>query len=619
MSTKKQKPFGLWPSPITAESLAGNLRLEDAQYDHDSTVVWLEAVDGKTSLIAKKRTDAPRTLSTGIKIGGTVGYGGGEFTVSNGTVVFAAKNRLYKLAVAGGYPQAIMPEFGDVASPAISPDGTRVLFVSSIDRVDCLALVPMDGSAWPNKIAQGADFYMQPTWHPNNMIIAWVEWDHPQMPWDGCRLMIGAVDEDGKCQATHVFGGPDLPVFQPVFSPNGRYLAFVAADGDTDAIMLMDLESKQIKKIVTGKVLLEPAWVQGMRSIAWSPESDAVFFLSNEKNKRFIEKVELTGYKVTRIDNGAYTWVKQIHISPEDGSLLAITANPKTSDRIVQLAQGGAATIIRRASAENTPAGFLQDPQAIEWQAPDGSIVHGLFYAPLSETHTSEGLPPAVISVHGGPTSARVWEFSAQALFFTSRGYAYMEVNHRGSTGYGREYMLKLRRNWGKVDVEDAAGGAKALAALGLADADRMVVMGGSAGGYTVLNSLIQCPGVFKAGVNFYGVANLFDFLIGTHKFEERYNDSMVGILPEAAERYKAWSPVFHAEKIKDPLAVFQGEIDKVVPREHSDQIVAHLVANKVPHIYHLYAGEGHGFRKAESIADFYNSIHTFLLAHVLF
>jgi len=280
--------------------------------------------------------------------------------------------------------------------------------------------------------------------------------------------------------------------------------------------------------------------------------------------------------------------------------------------------ENGLQLIEKRTSGEAIPAADLPEPQTIEWPAPDGTIVHGLYYPPTSARYFSEGLPPAIVNIHGGPTSMRANSYNADAAYFCTRGYAYMEVNYRGSTGFGRNYMLKLREKWGLVDTEDAAGAAGALAALGLIDPQRSVIKGGSSGGYTVLNALIHFPGVFKAGVNLFGVANLYDFVIGTHKFEERYNVSLVGPLPETAERYKAWSPVFHAAQIKDPVAVFQGADDRVVPPEHSEQIVAALKANGVPHIYRLYPGEGHGFRKTETIVDFYENLEKFLKQYVL-
>jgi dipeptidyl aminopeptidase/acylaminoacyl peptidase len=209
--------------------------------------------------------------------------------------------------------------------------------------------------------------------------------------------------------------------------------------------------------------------------------------------------------------------------------------------------------------------------------------------------------------------------FSLDTAFFTSRGFAVLAVNYRGSTGFGRSYMLALRQKWGEYDVQDAVSGAQALVEQGLADPQRLVIRGGSAGGYTVLNALIRYPGRFKAGLCSYGVSNLFTLAMDTHKFEERYLDSMVGELPEASARYHAWSPVFQANQIKDAIAVFQGTADKVVPPDQSETIVAALRANGVPHIYRLYEGEGHGFRKIETLEAYYQDVERFLQQHVLF
>jgi dipeptidyl aminopeptidase/acylaminoacyl peptidase len=223
------------------------------------------------------------------------------------------------------------------------------------------------------------------------------------------------------------------------------------------------------------------------------------------------------------------------------------------------------------------------------------------------------------VLVHGGPTSQVTATWNPQAQFFATRGYAVLLPNYRGSTGYGRAYMLKLRRSWGIYDVEDARTGALALADRGLADRSRLVIMGGSAGGFTVLQSLVQYPGVYKAAICMFGVANQFTLAADTHKFEARYLDSLLGPLPEAAAVYRERSPIFHADRIRDPIAVFQGEIDRVVPREQSDSIVASLRARGVPHEYHVYPGEGHGWRKSETIDHFYRTVEAFLRTHVLY
>jgi dipeptidyl aminopeptidase/acylaminoacyl peptidase len=220
---------------------------------------------------------------------------------------------------------------------------------------------------------------------------------------------------------------------------------------------------------------------------------------------------------------------------------------------------------------------------------------------------------------HGGPTAAASTALNLALQFWTSRGFAVLDVNYRGSTGYGRAYMLKLRGSWGIYDVEDSISGARALAEQGRVDPVKRVIMGGSAGGFTVLQTLVTNPGAFTAGVCLYGVANQFTLAADTHKFEARYLDSILGPLPEAAAVYRERSPIFHAERITDPLIVFQGEIDQVVPKAQSDEIVASLKARNVPHEYHVYAGEGHGWRKTETIEQFYTTLDKFLRQYVVF
>jgi dipeptidyl aminopeptidase/acylaminoacyl peptidase len=228
-------------------------------------------------------------------------------------------------------------------------------------------------------------------------------------------------------------------------------------------------------------------------------------------------------------------------------------------------------------------------------------------------------LPPLVVLVHGGPTSQVTANYQGQAQFLTSRGYAVLQVNYRGSTGYGRDYMLKLRHAWGIYDVEDSVSGARALAEQGRVDPVKRVIMGGSAGGFTVLQTLVTQPGAFTAGVCLFGVANQFTLAADTHKFEARYLDTMLGPLPAAAAVYRERSPIFHAERITDPVVVFQGDEDKVVPRSQSDTIVASLKARGVPHEYHVYEGEGHGWRKTETIERFYETLDAFLRQYVVF
>jgi len=615
MTEKNKLPYGLWPSSISPAALSLRPRLEDVQFDSDGeTLVWLERHAGQGVLVMRRKDDAPRNLTVGIDVNAAVGYGGGDFTVRNGTLVFTSGGRLYTLPLAGGSPRPITPAFGDCASPALSPDGSKILFVHSYERADCLALVDAQGGNFPIKLARGADFYMQPAWHPEGEYIAWIEWDHPQMPWDGTRLMSARLEGTALAEVRCVAGDTGIPIFQPEFSPDGRWLSFIAQDGEWDRLYIIDLTNGKKQTLERDAPLLPPAWTQGMRAYAWSHDSASLFFLRNDRGTRSLWSVGITG-KPEKMDVSPYTNLEQITVGAEN-SLAFTASSPQTPERVLTL-KGDVLRVERYAEPGLIPPEDLPTCQPITWQASDGTVVHGLYYAPVSQSFTSDGLPPAIVHIHGGPTSAAAAEFNTGAAFFTTRGYGFLEVNHRGSTGYGRSYMLALRHKWGLLDVEDAVGAAQALGALGLADPQRLVIMGGSAGGYTVLNVLVRHAGVFKAGICLYGLSNLF--ITETHKFEERYNDSLLGILPQDAERFRAWSPVYHADQIRDPVAVFQGSADKVVPPEHSEQIVAALRANHVPHIYKVYEGEGHGWQKAETIDDFYRTVEKFLQQHVLF
>jgi dipeptidyl aminopeptidase/acylaminoacyl peptidase len=295
-----------------------------------------------------------------------------------------------------------------------------------------------------------------------------------------------------------------------------------------------------------------------------------------------------------------------------------IASGGRIPTRIVTYS-GAGSQVIARSLAEELPEKTYALPSPISWIGMDGEDVHGIYYAPQSKDFSGIGFPPLMVLIHGGPTSQRGASFDGQAQFFASRGWAVLQVNYRGSTGYGRPYRDKLKGNWGIYDVQDAVSGAKSLVEEGQVDGSKMVIMGGSAGGFTVLKALEDYPGFFKAGANLFGVANQFTLVADTHKFEEHYSDSLLGSLPEAAEIYRERSPIFFANKIQDPIIVFQGEEDQVVPQNQSDEIVAALRRNGVPHEYHLYPGEGHGFRKTETIEKFYTSLEKFLKTYVLF
>ena len=611
--------YGQWPSPFSVRDMATLYRLNDVQWDAQGRfLVWEEGRGGQSVLVAQAEDGAPRDLFRDRRLRPGVGYGGGAFAVGRESVLFVAEGRLFRQPLAAGKPRPISPAFGGLAAPTLTPDDAWAVFVHTYENTDVLAAVRTDGRDWPRPIARGADFYMQPAFAPTGRFLAWVEWDFPNMPWDGARLMLARWDAGRLSDLRHLAGDADTPVFQPAFSPDGRYLAYLAQDGEWDTLYLYDLQSGAPRPLFGDRALMLPAWVQGLRTFAWL---DAGHLLALE-NRNGVSHVWLLGLdgSATEVDPAPYTWLRQPAASPDGQRVAFLASAPQIPERVVVWERATGRWVVRARSApENLPAEYLPVPEEVTWEAEDGLTVHALYYAPVPAERRSAEPPPAIVSVHGGPTSQRVVNFNAQAAYFASRGYAYVELNYRGSTGYGRRYMQALYGRWGEVDVEDAVTLARVLAERGLADPQRLAIMGGSAGGYTVLNVLARHPGVYRVGVDLYGVSDLFALDLDTHKFEQHYTEKLVGPLPQAAEKYRAWSPLFHADRIRDPVAVFQGEEDKVVPPDQSERIVAALRRNGVPHLYKRYPNEGHGFRQPDTLEDLYASLERFLLIHLIF
>ena len=614
---KKLAPYGLWKSPITPSLLGRKISLNDVQWDSDGkTLVWVEGRSGHGVLVAKTGDDAERDLTGDIPVRPSLGYGGGEFNVRANRAIFASSGRLYQIPLEKGLPSPIIPALGELAAPVISPDSQRVLYVHSYEGQDSLVIADLDGENFPQRVAQGADFYMQPVWHPSGKKIAWVEWDHPQMPWDGTRLILSDFETD-----VALAGGEDTPVFQPEFSPDGRYLSYIAQDGEWESLYLYDLDEGKVRTLVSGETLSIPAWIQGMRMHAWAFDSAHIFYVRNDGGTHSLWVMDVETGKSAEVKT-PYTHIIQLAASPTDKRVAFIGESPQIAAQVV-VWEKGTIKVIKRSMADNLVNDYMPSAEKITWAAPDGTPVHGLYYPPASAAYEGEGLPPLIVDIHGGPTSQKYEQHQAnsrnEAFFYTSRGFGVLQVNYRGSTGYGRSYMLALRKQWGPLDVEDAVGGAKALVEQGKADPKNLVIMGGSAGGYTVLNALTHEPGFFKAGIAMYPVTNLFTLEMNTHKFEADYNATMVGRLPEDAAFFKEWSAVFHAHKIKDAVALFHGTEDKAIDPEQSKTVAAALKANKVPHIFRLYEGEGHGWRKAETIEMFYKEVVDFLQQYVIF
>ena len=629
--TKLNRQYGLWDSPITPKGLAGGLRLESAMWDSDGqTLVWLEGRSGQGVLTCEaSATDAPRDLTSDLSVRAEVGYGGGDFTVHGGDVYFAVHRdgRLFRQSLNAGHARPITPKFGGIASPTVSPDSRFVAYVHYDGKnTDVIAIVDSNGKHWPRKLTGGHDFYMQPRWSPDGKRFAFIAWDHPNMPWDGTTLYVADVAEsDGLPRLEEpiaIAGGSETAIFQPEFSTDGNTLFYVSDEDGWGRIYARDLTSGETRAITPTKVELGwPAWVQDMRTYAVSHDGSYLIAARNERGFQRLWKVDVASGENTQLDSlSAYSEIQSIHASPTDDRFVFIGSGPKTPKRIVEYdLANDSMRVVARSLGETITAESLSDCEAVSWETAGGETAHGLYYPPASESFEADGQPPVVALIHGGPTGQRVAGWNSEAQFFATRGYAVLLVNYRGSTGYGREYMLRLRGNWGICDVEDSISGVKHLAETGKADGDRTVIMGGSAGGFTVLHTMSQEPEAFSVGISLYGVANQFGLANDTHKFEQRYTDSLLGPLPEAAQKYHDRSPEYFAHQIVRPLAIFQGELDKVVPKAQSDAIAVAMEKTGTPYIYHCYEGEGHGWRKAETIEHFYTTVETFLRDHLIF
>ncbi|GAB4145103.1 MAG: prolyl oligopeptidase family serine peptidase [Planctomycetaceae bacterium] len=633
MAEKVKRQYGLWDSPISPQSLAESKRLNTAQWDDDGrTIVWLEGRSGKGVLVAQSGVEnAPRDLTSELSVRAGVGYGGGDFTVKNGNVYFAVHRdgRLFRQSLQSGSARPITPKFGSAASPTVSSDGRWLAYVHHDGKeTDCIAIVDTEGQFWPQILAGGHDFYMQPRFSADAKKFCFVAWDHPNMPWDGTTLYVAdLIDTDGHlpklAEPRAIAGGADVAIFQPEFTHDGKSILYVSDETGWGRLCKTELQSGESRWLTPEGVEHGwPAWIQDMRTYAVMADGKSVVASRSENMFQRLMQIDLeSGAEQFLSGLEEYREFTQLHASPTSRSVVFQASGPRVPNRFVEFdLDSSTSRVIARSSGETVAMSALADCEAISWPTAGNETCHGLFYPPSSERFCGgDGRPPVIALIHGGPTGQATAGWKDNIQFFTTRGYAVLVVNYRGSTGFGREYMLRLRGNWGICDVQDSISGVQFLADSGRIDPQKTVIMGGSAGGFTVLQTLSQYPESFTAGISLYGVANQFHLAAETHKFESHYTDTLVGPLPEAAKLYHARSPEFHADKIIRPLAVFQGEEDKVVPKAQSDAIVAALRRSGTPHIYHCYEGEGHGWRKRETIEHFYRAVDDFLKQHIIY
>ncbi len=632
MDNSTRQPYGTWKSPLEPHLLASDVVLQDVQWDSDGkTLLWLESRSGTGVLVCRQNGAAGhRDLTRNVSVRAKVGYGGGEFSVSRGIVYFVSEQEIYRQPIDSTQSQLLGSPGVSVAAPTPSPDGRWLLFVASTSEKDSIRLIDSEGQMELTALVSESDFCMQPAWNPDSRRVAWVTWNHPNMPWQESSvclaelLLSSAKQETGEIITLNSLLGISGGSFQPCFSPDGKYLSFVSDHHGWFNLQVLDLARMQIvAKVEEPAEHAPPAWIQGMRSHAWAANSTQIYYLRSQEGSTQLAIFDLEKQTVSVVAGlGQYSTLRQLSFSTVNNTAALIGSTHNSPPRIVTGechidTPEAVVTVERRSSSELIQSDFQNQLEYLSWGS-GASACYGLYYRPRNPEFHWDGPPPLIIKVHGGPTSEYTTGFDSDTLFFTTRGYAVLALNYRGSSGYGRIYRDSLKGNWGLSDVEDVRSAADYLLAEGQADAERVVVMGGSAGGFTVLNSLIRYPGFYRAGICRYGVSDLLALARETHKFEAYYPLFLVGDPKENEKRYRDRSPALHADRIQDPLALFQGAEDKVVPKAHSDTIADSLTSRAVPHVYRVFEGEGHGWRKAETVAEYYQIVDAFLRSFVV-
>jgi dipeptidyl aminopeptidase/acylaminoacyl peptidase len=621
VSQKTVAPYGTWSSPISAEMVAqAGVRLS-APWIEDGVVWWLEgrAAEGGRVALVRRDPDGSRVdaVPDDFNVRTSVHeYGGGAYCIHRGVAYCSnfADQRLYRIE-AGSTPVPITPDVPErrhrYADGRITSDGSLWIGVRerhaesdrSVDVVNELVAVPTDGSPEPRVIVDGRDFYSSPRISPDGRRLCFLAWNLPWMPWDGCELHVADVAPDGAVtNVAHVAGSDGSEsIWQPEWSPGGELVFASDRSGWWNLERIRDGERRTLYPVEAE--FGYPAWVFGLQSFAFVDDGRLVCGYEAGGFTRF-GLVDPESGTLDRLDVGLDSW-RSSYLVAEGGDAVVVAGSPTEPTQVarIEIATGRRETL--RTSLEALlPVEYVSVPQAIEFPTEGGLTAHAFFYPPTNPEYeaTRDEAPPLVVESHGGPTDAAVAVFSLGVQYWTSRGFGVVDVDYGGSTGYGRAYRERLNGQWGVVDLQDCVNAARYLVEQGEADPERLLITGGSAGGYTAICALTFTD-VFAAGTTYFGVADLEQFTGGeTHKFELKYEHTLVGPYPERADLYRERSPIHFTDRIQTPMLVLQGADDRIVPPSQAELIVGALRKRGIPHAYLLYEGEGHGFRKAENI-----------------
>ena len=634
MTQRRTTPYGSWKSPITATAIASeSFGLAQVAIDGED-LYWTETRpwEGGRSVIVRQPADGETSDVTpaGFNVRNRVHeYGGGAFTVHDGVVYFTndSDQRVYAQSPSEA-PAPLTPDDARrYADLEFDHRHNRILSVcedhSEPDAESTNTVVAIDTAGGEiETIAQGNDFYSSPRISPNGDRVCWLAWDHPNMPWDESQLWVADVDADGRAaNARLVAGVAGESIGEPQWSPDGT-LYFVSDrtgwwnlyrwDGANSATNICPIQAE----------FAGPQWQFGATHYGFAGVDNLICSYTQDGF-----------WRVGRLDprsgllepfNLPFTDLARGALKVGNGWTAFISGSPTQAKSVVKLdLKTGAHTVVVESSSLDVSASYFSVPEEIEFSTEDGETAHAFYYPPTNPDYEAPAneRPPMIVISHGGPTGATSATLDLETQFWTSRGFAVLDVNYGGSTGYGTEYRRRLNGRWGIVDLDDCVNGAKYAVSSGRADGDRLIVRGSSAGGYTTL-ACLAFRDVFKAGASYYGIGDLETLARDTHKFESRYLDSLIGPYPAERDVYVQRSPIHYVDDITCPVILFQGLEDEIVPPSQAETMVEAVKRKGIPVAYVGFEGEQHGFRKAESIEAalhselyFYSQVFGFELA----
>jgi dipeptidyl aminopeptidase/acylaminoacyl peptidase len=618
------------PLPLNRIYLAHTLA-EPAFGASADEVFYGRTADGRNAIVRQSLdTGLAQVVTAEPAPSGGVGYGQGVFAVRGDLLVYAAKGgQLHGLNLVSGEQWLVASGFEGVANAAISPCGRYVAFIAEQAGRANVLLADVAGKQLPVKLSGDPWYALNAAFSPDGSRMAWMEWDEHEMPWTESRLVLATLARPAP-QASlaghllpleaQVLSRPQVSYASPQFSPDGRYLAYTSDETGWRSLWVADLQAadpwQAARRVDTGLGEIGgPDWVPNLIKMRWNDDGSAIFALRRHESRVTLVCIDWPAGTARPV---ACNWTDMRDLQVRGSRALFLGARPTHPQALVTLdLDSGREQVLATSAVGLLDAESLIEPRVISWPTVGGHTAWGILYQGRAPDGHA-GRLPLIVSVHGGPTSEDLLSWDPQAQYFAARGWHYLLVNHRGGSGFGRAYQDMLTGQWGVVDIEDARSGAEHVIGLGLADEDRLVITGGSAGGYSTLMALTQQADFWRAGVAKYAVADLYELKQGSHRFEVNYELGLIGPLPATGRRWKERSPLTHARSVRAPVLLFHGRDDRAVPvRQSIDFAEAVRAAGGIAELV-LYDGEGHGFRKESTRRDVVEKTERFLDKYVI-